>query len=171
MEALKYTVIKNRKQYDVYCSELEQLVMTKNPSRVVKEETALLTVLIEKWDSDHNTLAELDPVELLQELMEQKGMNATTLATKLGKSKGLISDILNYKKAFSKEMIRDLGAEFKISQDAFNRVYPLKSVPSADVVTVPLKGKSPANMPKEMFMPAKKYLIRSKPARKMVKGY
>ena len=135
METLKYTVIKNRKQYDNYCSELKQLLTGKKLSRTQTQESELLTVLIEKWDSDHNTFAELNPVELLQGLMDQRGMNASALATKLDKSKGLISDILNYKKAFSKEMIRDLAAEFKVSQDAFNRLYPLKGIGYVKVAT------------------------------------
>lgn len=54
-------------------------------------------------------------------------MKAVHLAGLLGVSKGLISDILNYKKGLSKEMIRLLSAEFKVSQEAFNRPYILKN--------------------------------------------
>lgn len=42
-------------------------------------------------------------------------------------SKGYVSDILNYKKGLSKEVIRKLASHFKISQEAFNRPYKLKS--------------------------------------------
>ena len=40
-------------------------------------------------------------------------------------SKGLVSDILNYKKGLSKEVIRKLAERFKVSQEAFNRPYKL----------------------------------------------
>jgi HTH-type transcriptional regulator/antitoxin HigA len=45
----------------------------------------------------------------------------------LTESEGLVSDMLNYKKGFSKETIRILSAHFKTSQEAFNRTYPLKN--------------------------------------------
>ena len=37
------------------------------------------------------------------------------------------NDILHYKKGISKEIIRILSAYFKVSQEAFNRAYKLKS--------------------------------------------
>jgi len=40
-------------------------------------------------------------------------------------SKGYISDILNYKKGLSKEVIRKLADHFKVRQEAFNRPYDL----------------------------------------------
>jgi len=40
-------------------------------------------------------------------------------------SKGLVSDILNYKKGLSKEIIRKLSDTFKLSQETFNRHYDL----------------------------------------------
>ena len=50
-------------------------------------------------------------------------MKAKDLVEVLGVSKGLISDILNYKKGMSKEIIRSLSTYFKVSQEAFNRPY------------------------------------------------
>jgi len=44
----------------------------------------------------------------------------------LGVSKGLVSDILNYKKGLSKKIIRTLAKHFSLSQEAFNRPYQLK---------------------------------------------
>jgi HTH-type transcriptional regulator/antitoxin HigA len=59
--------------------------------------------------------------------MAERGMKAKDLVEILNVSKGLISDILNYKKGFSKEIIRGLSAYFKVSQEAFNRPYKLVS--------------------------------------------
>jgi HTH-type transcriptional regulator/antitoxin HigA len=47
--------------------------------------------------------------------------------TLLGISKSYVSEILNYKKGFSKSVIRLLSTYFKVSQEAFNRSYALKS--------------------------------------------
>jgi HTH-type transcriptional regulator/antitoxin HigA len=126
METLKYKVITSEKQYDDYCKKLEDLVFSKSKAVPIKDEVSLLTLLIEKWDEDHTIFNELDPVELLRSLMKDHQMKSIDLATKLEVSPGLISDIINYKKGFSKDIIRQLATLFKLSQEAFNRPYPLK---------------------------------------------
>lgn len=125
METLKYKVITSKVQYKEYCNILEQLVYSSSKDRNVKDEIALLTVLIEKWDAEHNTFAELDPIQLLHSLIRDHNLKAKDLVDILGVSKGYISDILNYKKGLSKEVIRKLSEYFKISQEALNRPYQL----------------------------------------------
>ncbi len=41
-------------------------------------------------------------------------------------SRGHLYEILNYRKGLSKEVIRNLAAYFKVSQEAFNQRYSLK---------------------------------------------
>lgn len=130
METLKYKVIKSKTQYNAYCKALETLLESGAKSKAAKDEVDLLTLLIETWDEVHNNFDDLDPVQLLVSLMEEKGMKAKDLADKLGVSKGLISDILNYKKGMSKEVIRGLSNLFAVSQEAFNRHYDRGSTPS-----------------------------------------
>ena len=126
METLKYKVIKNKRQYAAYCKSLEELATSNNKSKAVKDEVELLTLLIEKWDNEHNSFEDVDPITLLKNLMQEKKITSTELAAILNVSKGLISDILNYKKGLSKEVIRGLANYFKISHEAFNRRYDLK---------------------------------------------
>jgi len=126
MEALRYTVIKTDKQYFRYCDILETLVNSGKTTKAVQDEMELLGLLIEKYDEEHNTFEDADPVELLKELMRGHQMKAVDLAQLLNVSKGLVSEILNYKKGLSKEVIRKLAAHFKVSQEAFNREYKLK---------------------------------------------
>ncbi len=125
MEALKYKVIKTPKEYQSYCNQLEDLVSLEIKTPEVNDEIELITFLIEKWDQDHNTLQESDPIKLLKSLMAEKHLKAKDLVQILGISKGLVSDILNYKKGLSKEIIRGLATYFKLSQEAFNRPYKL----------------------------------------------
>jgi HTH-type transcriptional regulator / antitoxin HigA len=127
MEAMKYKIIKSEVQYNTYCNKLESLLMEMNRSSMINDEIDLLTLLIEKWDQDHSTFRFSDPVELLHSLLKENKLKAIDLAVILDVSKGLISDILNYKKGFSKDVIRKLSAYFKVSQEAFNRSYPLKT--------------------------------------------
>lgn len=123
MEKLKYTVIKNRKQYDEYCDFLEELISTDDDK--FSDEIELLTILIEKWDNEHNTFENVEPIELLKSLMESNNLKAKDLVEILDLSKGTISKILSYQKGISKETIRKLSNHFNISQEAFNRPYKL----------------------------------------------
>jgi HTH-type transcriptional regulator / antitoxin HigA len=125
MEVLKYKIIKNKSQYREYCGALEQLLTTDTKSKDIKDEIELLTLLIEKWDEEHNTFQKVNPIELLQHLIAEKKLKSKDLADVLKVSKGLVSDILNYKKGLSKEIIRVLAEYFKVSQEAFNRPYKL----------------------------------------------
>ena len=119
MKTLKFTIIKSKEQYDTYCSILEELIIQdKN-----KDEIDLLTLLIEKWDNEHNTLNDADPIEILKSLMTEHGLKSKDLADILGLTKGTISKILNYHKGLSKNTISKLSEYFKISQETFNRPY------------------------------------------------
>lgn len=125
MNALKYTVIKNREQYNRYTNMLEQILEQSN--RNVDDEIELLTLLIEKYDDEQDTLVDSDPIELLKLLMSEHGLKAKDIAEILDLSKGTVSKILNYQKGLSKETIRKLAMKFKVSQETFNRPYRLKT--------------------------------------------
>ena len=128
MEVLKYKVISSKTQYKEYCNLLENLVFATSKSKNLNDEIALLTLLIEKWDAEHNCFKELDPVKLLQSFMESHQLKAKDLVELLAISKSHVSEILNYRKGFSKVVIRKLATYFKVSQEAFNRPYLLKSI-------------------------------------------
>lgn len=123
MESLKYTIIKSREQYEKYCHILEELIVIEDKG--VQDEIELLNLLIEKWDIEHNSFTDLDPIELLKALMDEHGLKSKDLVEILSLSKGTVSKILNYHKGLSKETIRKLSNYFKVSQDAFNRPYKL----------------------------------------------
>ena len=172
MEALKYKVIKTRAQYDKYCILLEGLLDSGSESKAVNDEIELLTVLIEKWDQDHNTFKDLDPVEMLWHLMQDHKLKSVDMATLIGVSEGLISDILNYKKGFSKATIRILSQRFKMSQEAFNRPYRLDTPanaspkPSASakqgkkpIVKLPDDPSPPVELKKTAKVPVRREII------------
>jgi HTH-type transcriptional regulator / antitoxin HigA len=126
MTALRYKVIKSKRQYREYANILEELASAEFKSKDIKDEIELLTLLIETWDRENNTFDDVDPITLLRALMEERGMKAKDLVEVLAVSKGLVSDILNYKKGLSKENIRVLAEYFKVSQEAFNRPVELR---------------------------------------------
>ena len=124
---LKYTVIKDKSQYEDYCKQLEGLLSGDN-NDAIQDEIDLLTLLIEKFDEENNTFNESDPITLLRSFMQDHHLKPQHLVEILGISKGYVSDILNYKKGLSKEVIRKLADHFKVRQEAFNRTYSLKPI-------------------------------------------
>ena len=129
---LKYTVIKDKSQYEEYCNHLEGL-LSGDINNAIQDEVDLLTLLIEKFDEENNTFKESDPITLLRSFMQDHHLKPQHLVDILGISKGYVSDILNYKKGLSKEVIRKLADYFKVRQEAFNRHYKL--IPTADTYT------------------------------------
>jgi len=140
MEVLKYTVIKNEEQYNLYCDMLIAILETVEQTPAMQDEIDLLTLVLEKYDNDRNLCTYRDPVQLLQSFMTDHKLSATGLASLLQVSKGYVSDILNYKKGLSKDLIRKLADHFKVRQDAFNRHYELKLPDNGKLVK--LKQKS-----------------------------
>jgi|KBSMisStaDraftv2_1062788.scaffolds.fasta_scaffold960926_2 HTH-type transcriptional regulator/antitoxin HigA len=127
LEQLKYKVIKTNRQYLQYCRALQLLIQ--QPARAnIRDEIELLMVLIQQYDEVQEANYEMDPIQLIKSFMKDHKMNATDLVELLGISKGYVSDILNYKKGLSKEVIRKLSGRFKVRQEAFNRPYSLINV-------------------------------------------
>ena len=124
-----YTIIRSDEQYLTYCNDLEKLTndYQQNPSDKLYDLIETITLLIEKYDEEHDTFSDLDPIQLLKSLMTENKMKQGDLAKLLSISKGHVSDILSYKKGLSKNVIRILADRFKVRQDAFNRPYTLSS--------------------------------------------
>lgn len=125
MADLTYTVIKNKEQYYEYCEILEELVFGDEVEER-EDEIELLTLLIRNWDDDHRLAKEMDPVELIKSLKQDHELSQNDLAEIAGIGKSYISEILNYKKRMSKNVIRNLANHFKIQQEALNKNYRLE---------------------------------------------
>jgi HTH-type transcriptional regulator / antitoxin HigA len=147
MEKLKYKVIKSKTQYNEYCKQLEDLVFSGVKGKETKDEIDLLTLLIEKWDAEHNSFQDVDPIRLLHSFMEDHQLKPKDLVNILKVSKGYISEILHYKKGLSKDVIRRLAEYFKVTQEAFNRPYQLVSPTNAH-----LKNASVMNTKKKIVV-------------------
>jgi HTH-type transcriptional regulator / antitoxin HigA len=126
---LQYKLIKSLAQYKSYESYLERALWNKNISQSDQETIDLLISLISKWDADHKTVSSVipkapatDPIKLLDTLMKENKINPSDLATTLGISQSGISDILNYRKELSDDIIFKLSQKFKVSQDLFSKV-------------------------------------------------
>ena len=119
---MKYTIIKSKKQYFEYCLRIELLGEIKKKSKDITDEIELLQLLIDKYDSEQLKINPIPPHALLKALMTENGMKGIDLARLLQVSPGLVSDMLNGKKALSKNSIRILSEHFRVKQEAFNCV-------------------------------------------------
>lgn len=116
-------IIKSKEQHREYTDRLQKL--WENPADANEDERELLELLIETWERENLRNDESDPVELIKFLMDNHQLDRNRMMEILGINKATLSKILNYRKGLSKEVIRKLSAHFKISQEAFNKPYPL----------------------------------------------
>lgn len=127
MADLLYTVIKTDEQYEKYCGIFEDLLSNGLANQAEKNKYELLQLLISDWERKHHDVNEIDPIQLTKSFMNDHGLNQTELAEIAGVGKSYMSEILNYKKKMSKDVIRRLATHFKIQQDALNKPYELDS--------------------------------------------
>lgn len=126
---MKYSKIKNKKQYNEYCNrhlELGKVLGSGKGSADMKNEYYILDLIIEDYTSKQkNPFEKIEPVDLLKALMEEYGYSGYKLSKELKVPQSIISDILNYKRGFSKDLIRKFAEKFKLSPESFLKEYEL----------------------------------------------
>ena len=126
MKNLTYTIIKNRQQYDLYCKKVESL--TENYNAQLDDEIELLSLLVQKYNDEQTEKyqIELNPVELLADLLADNGINQIELSKRIKVSPQLINDIVKYRREITKSIALKLGEEFSMNFYAFLKPYNLK---------------------------------------------
>jgi HTH-type transcriptional regulator/antitoxin HigA len=115
-----------------YCNWYESLVMNcieKGEDDAENNDAATLWLLIEDYEERTEFIKpkNFDPVEYLELIMKNKNLNASGLAREIGVGISLISQILNYKKGFSINIIRKISERFKVNAEVFLKSYDLKN--------------------------------------------
>lgn len=111
-------VIRNDSQLDEFTEALLDLDQIEKPSREEQELAELLTTLIEHYEREHFRLRDATPVEVINLLLEQKGLSPKDLWSVLG-SKGTTSDILNGKRKIGPAVSIKLGKFFGVAPELF----------------------------------------------------
>ena len=121
---MKYTKIKSAEQYDEYCEKHEKLTFKNYEGN--QEEIELIEILIDEYENRIiETPKKMNPVELISYLIEENNLTKSKLAKELKVSRQLITDILNYRRNISKQMINKLSSRFKMYPSAFSKQYKL----------------------------------------------
>ena len=78
----------------------------------------LLSILVERYEDEHETIEAPEPRAALKELMLAKGISQADLSKLFGSS-GIASEVLSGKRALSKAHIRKLSETFHVPADVF----------------------------------------------------
>jgi HTH-type transcriptional regulator / antitoxin HigA len=112
-------VITTEEEYDRQLAIVEPLHFNKQRTPEERALYKLLVILIETYEEAQNLMPSSPPHELLKFIMESNGMRQTDLvALGLGSS-GVVSEIVNGKRAISKTQAKLLADRFKVSPSLF----------------------------------------------------
>jgi HTH-type transcriptional regulator/antitoxin HigA len=103
---MKIKPIKTKKDYQFALERLEKIFIARKGTDE-GDELEILSILIEKYESDRFPIEFPDPIEAIKYRMEQLGYNQNDLARVVG-LKSRASEILNRKRKLTLEMVRQL---------------------------------------------------------------
>jgi HTH-type transcriptional regulator / antitoxin HigA len=110
--------IDSEAEYDRALAIAERLTFKKDRTEAEIKFLKLLVVLIEDYEAEHYPMDDVAPHELLQHLMESNGTRQADLVGLIG-SRGVVSEVVNGKRAISKSQAKALGEFFSVSPGLF----------------------------------------------------
>jgi HTH-type transcriptional regulator / antitoxin HigA len=95
-------------------------VLTAKADPTSEEEAAidLLTLLIDQYETQHYSIPDAPPVDVLRFLLEHSGLSQRDIATELG-SESTVSLVLSGKRKLNREHIAKLSKRFHVSPAVF----------------------------------------------------
>ncbi len=110
--------IESEEEYDRLLAVAERLTFAKNSTPEERVLYKLLVTLIEVYETENYPIDKPEPHEILQHIMESSGIRQADLIGIIGSS-GVVSEVVNGKRAISKAQAKALGDYFKISPSLF----------------------------------------------------
>ena len=101
-----------------YTEELFKLTAKSRPSLAEEEAIELLTLLIERYESERYPVPDVDPIDVLRILLEQNGLSQRDIAAELG-SESTVSLVLAGKRRLNRDHIARLSRRFHVSPSVF----------------------------------------------------
>lgn len=111
-------IIETEAEYERLLKVAEELTFKKNRTPEERTLYKLLVKLIEDYEAENYPMDKAAPHEILQHLMESSGTRQADLVGIIGSS-GVVSEVVNGKRAISKAQAKALGEYFKISPSLF----------------------------------------------------
>jgi len=93
--------------------------VAKNPTPEQTTLYKLLVTLIEVYEAENYAIDKSEPHEILQHIMESKGLRQADLVDIMKSSSGVVSEVVNGKRTISKAQAKALGDYFQVSPSLF----------------------------------------------------
>jgi len=121
---MEFKLIRTRKDYRAALAEVDRL--WNSPAKSPESDRLdVLTLLIEQYERTHFPIADPDPIEFLEHVMEARGLTRKDLEPYIG-PRGRVSDILNRVRPLTLEMIRRLAEGLNLPGEVLIRPYRLR---------------------------------------------
>ena len=104
--------IKTEQDYDKALAEIE-LLWGADESTEKGDKLDILLILVEDYENIHYPILPPDPIEAIKFRMEQMNLSRKDLEPYIGE-RGRVSEVLNYKRGLSLNMIRSLHSNLSI---------------------------------------------------------
>ena len=116
--------IHTKKDYQAALAEIERLwdAPAKSPDA---DKLDILTLLVQHYESIHYPIADPDPIEFLNHVMESRGLTRKDMEPYIG-ARGRVADILNRTRPLTLEMIRRLAVNLKLPAEVLVKPYQLR---------------------------------------------
>jgi HTH-type transcriptional regulator / antitoxin HigA len=114
----KPEVVSDEQQNQAYIEQLEKLTSQGTVSPAEAKLIALLTVLVEEYETKHYPVPEAGPLDIIRHLMDAHSLRQKDLVDVFG-TESIVSDVLNGKRDLAKDHIRRLSTRFHVSPSVF----------------------------------------------------
>lgn len=124
MSSVLVNPIYTDEDHETALREIEQLWQAE-PGTPEGDRLDILVTLVEAYEKEHFPIPAPDPIDMIEFVMEQRGLTPKDLIAYLG-SRAKVSEVLNRRRPLSLEMIRKLQAGFGIRADILIQPYAIK---------------------------------------------
>ena len=116
--------IHNKKEYKAALIEIEQL-WTAPAKSAEADRLDVLALLVEHYEKTHFPIADPDPIEFIEHVMESRGLSRKDLEPIIG-PRGRVADILNRTRPLTLEMIRRLVSQLNLPAEVLVKPYVMR---------------------------------------------
>lgn len=116
--------IHNKKEYKAALIEIEQL-WTAPAKSAEADRLDVLALLVEHYEKTHFPIADPDPIEFIEHVMESRGLSRKDLEPMIG-PRGRVADILNRTRPLTLEMIRRLVSQLNLPAEVLVKPYVMR---------------------------------------------
>ncbi len=116
--------IRSKTDHRLALREIERLLAAKRGGRE-GDRLEVLTILVDRYEAEHEPIAPPDPIDALVYHMESRGLTRKDLEPMLG-SRARVAEVLNRRRPLTIEMIRRLHDACGIPAEVLIRPYPVR---------------------------------------------